>query len=95
MVSIKNSISFFIVEDNNTRVLFERLLTSEELPKEGIKYFGKIGYIYSILILILLSKIWSKFLDFECYCGDLSSVLKVDKKRQKALESVIKLFNYH
>jgi hypothetical protein len=26
------------VEDNNTRVLFERILSSNDLPKEGIEY---------------------------------------------------------
>lgn len=63
-------------EDNNTRVLYERILTNNELSKEGV------------------NQIWSKFLDFECYCGDLASVLKVDKKRQKALENLTDLDKY-
>lgn len=29
------------------------------------------------------SEIWSEFLKFECAVGDLASILKVDKKRQK------------
>ncbi|XP_035663153.1 cleavage stimulation factor subunit 3-like [Branchiostoma floridae] len=51
-------------EDNNTRVLFERVLTSGALPvdKQG--------------------EIWAKFLEFECSIGDLSSVLKVEKRRR-------------
>ncbi|XP_070535055.1 cleavage stimulation factor subunit 3-like [Ptychodera flava] len=55
-------------EDNNTRVLFERVLTSGNLPPE------KSG------------EIWLKFQDFESTCGDLSSVLKVEKRRQQVFK---------
>ncbi len=57
-------------EDNNTRVLFERVLSSDELPSPTI------------------NEIWSEFLKFECGVGDLASILKVDKKRQKFYETV-------
>jgi cleavage stimulation factor subunit 3 len=57
-------------EDNNTRVLFERILSTNELSKDRIH------------------EIWTEFLKFECAVGDLASILKVDKKRQKAIESV-------
>jgi cleavage stimulation factor subunit 3 len=57
-------------EDNNTRVLFERILSSDELPASAT------------------NEIWSEFLKFECAVGDLASILKVDKKRQKAFESM-------
>lgn len=56
-------------EDNNTRVLFERVLSSDELPLQN------------------LNEIWSEFLKFECGVGDLASILKVDKKRQKFYET--------
>lgn len=57
-------------EDNNTRVLFERILSSDELSIQST------------------NEIWSEFLKFECAVGDLASILKVDKKRQKAFESI-------
>lgn len=56
-------------EDNNTRVLFERVLSGDELPAQN------------------MNEIWSEFLKFECGVGDLASILKVDKKRQKFFES--------
>lgn len=57
-------------EDNNTRVLFERILSSNDLPLQST------------------NEIWSEFLKFECAVGDLASILKVDKKRQKVFESL-------
>lgn len=50
-------------EDNNTRVLFERVLTSGQLPVD------KSG------------EVWSHFEDFESTCGDLASILKIEKRR--------------
>ncbi|XP_038072153.1 cleavage stimulation factor subunit 3-like [Patiria miniata] len=50
-------------EDNNTRVLFERVLTAGSLPVE------KSG------------EIWLRFEDFESSCGDLTSVVKVERRR--------------
>lgn len=46
--------------------------------------------------MLFLSEIWAEFLKFECGVGDLASILKVDKKRQKFYESVsfVKLI-YH
>ncbi|XP_072164826.1 cleavage stimulation factor subunit 3-like [Diadema setosum] len=51
-------------EDNNTRVLFERVLTSGSLPPEQS------------------GEIWLRFEDFESTCGDLASIVKVEKRRQ-------------
>uniref|UniRef100_H2YS43 Suppressor of forked domain-containing protein n=1 Tax=Ciona savignyi TaxID=51511 RepID=H2YS43_CIOSA len=56
-------------EDNNTRVLFERILTSTSLSSD------KSG------------TIWDKYLEFECNVGDLSSLLKVESRRQDAFKS--------
>ncbi|XP_071941961.1 cleavage stimulation factor subunit 3-like isoform X2 [Antedon mediterranea] len=50
-------------EDNNTRVLFERVLTSGSLPMDKS------------------CEIWLRFEDFESTCGDLSSILKVERRR--------------
>lgn len=55
-------------EDNNTRVLFERVLTSGQLPED------KSG------------EIWLRFQDFEANCGDLNSILKVEKRRLTAFK---------
>ncbi|XP_051824428.1 cleavage stimulation factor subunit 3-like [Antechinus flavipes] len=55
-------------EDNNTRVLFERVLTSGSLPPE------KSG------------EIWAKFLAFESSNGDLTSIMKVEKRRFTAFK---------
>lgn len=55
-------------EDNNTRVLFERVLTSGSLPPD------KSG------------KIWDEYLEFECNVGDLSSMLKVERRRLEAFK---------
>ncbi|XP_064490288.1 cleavage stimulation factor subunit 3-like isoform X2 [Ornithodoros turicata] len=57
-------------EDNNTRVLFERVLTSGSLPPEKSL------------------EIWNKFLEFESNIGDLSSILKVEKRRAAAIEKL-------
>jgi cleavage stimulation factor subunit 3 len=57
-------------EDNNTRVLFERILSSDEMPT------------------VKSAEIWSEFLRFECAVGDLASIQKVDKKRQKIYEQI-------
>ncbi|KAL5010433.1 hypothetical protein ScPMuIL_012738 [Solemya velum] len=61
-------------EDNNTRVLYERVLSSapstQSIPPEK-----------SI-------EIWSRFLAFESQVGDLASILKVEKRRGQAIEKV-------
>ncbi|RWS07998.1 Protein suppressor of forked-like protein [Dinothrombium tinctorium] len=59
-------------EENNTRVLFERVLTSGTLPNEKA------------------IEIWNKFLEFESNIGDLSSIIKVEKRRAQALEKICK-----
>uniref|UniRef100_A0A1B6J9Z5 Suppressor of forked domain-containing protein n=1 Tax=Homalodisca liturata TaxID=320908 RepID=A0A1B6J9Z5_9HEMI len=57
-------------EDNNTRVLFERVLSSGSLePEKSVE-------------------IWNRFLEFESNIGDLSSIVKVEKRRSAVLEKV-------
>jgi len=60
-------------EDNNTRVLFERILSSGSLSPENSL------------------EIWNKFLEFESSIGDLSSVVKVEKRRNTVLEKLKEL----
>lgn len=36
------------------------------------------------------SEIWNKFLEFESHIGDLSSVIKVEKRRAQAIERISK-----
>lgn len=57
-------------EDNNTRVLFERVLSSGGLTNE------------------LSVEVWNKFLEFESNIGDLSSIVKVEKRRATILENL-------
>ncbi|XP_021945266.1 protein suppressor of forked [Folsomia candida] len=57
-------------EDNNTRVLFERVLTSGNLsPEKSVD-------------------IWNKFLEFESNIGDLSSIVKTEKRRSNVLNQL-------
>lgn len=66
----------FISEDNNTRVLFERVLSSGGLTSE------------------LSIDVWNRFLEFESNIGDLSSIVKVERRRSTVLQNVssIQLF---
>lgn len=57
-------------EDNNTRVLFERVLSSGGLTPQ------------------LSVNIWNRFLEFESNIGDLSSIVKVERRRSAVLENV-------
>lgn len=57
-------------EDNNTRVLFERVLSSGGLTNQ------------------LSVQIWNKFLEFESNIGDLSSIVKVERRRSAVLENL-------
>ncbi|ODN04266.1 Cleavage stimulation factor subunit 3 [Orchesella cincta] len=57
-------------EENNTRVLFERVLTSGTLAAEK-----------SV-------DIWNKFLEFESTIGDLSSIVKTEKRRSTVLNQL-------
>lgn len=57
-------------EDNNTRVLFERVLSSGGLTPQ------------------LSVEVWNKFLEFESNVGDLSSIVKVERRRSSVLENV-------
>lgn len=59
-----------IVEDNNTRVLFERVLSSGGLTPQ------------------LSVEVWNRFLEFESNIGDLSSIVKVERRRSAVLENV-------
>eukprot|EP00057_Strongylocentrotus_purpuratus_P032520 XP_787925.3 PREDICTED: cleavage stimulation factor subunit 3 [Strongylocentrotus purpuratus] len=59
-------------EDNNTRVLFERVLTSGSLPQEQS------------------GETWLRFEDFESTCGDLASIIKVEKRRQTIFKTEYK-----
>lgn len=54
---------FYITEDNNTRVLFERVLSSGGLTPQ------------------LSVEVWNRFLEFESNIGDLSSIVKVERRR--------------
>ncbi|RZF42611.1 hypothetical protein LSTR_LSTR001406 [Laodelphax striatellus] len=57
-------------EDNNTRVLFERVLSSGSLePEKSVE-------------------IWNKFLEFESNIGDLTSIVKVEKRRSAVLGKI-------
>jgi cleavage stimulation factor subunit 3 len=56
-------------EDNNTRVLFERVLSSGQLPSEKSR------------------DIWNRFLEFEANIGDLTSIVKVEKRRAQSFGS--------
>lgn len=66
-------------EDNNTRVLFERILSGGSLSSEN-----------SI-------EIWNRFLEFETSIGTLSSVIKVEKRRNVVIDKVgtANFFLYH
>jgi cleavage stimulation factor subunit 3 len=57
-------------EDNNTRVLFERVLSSGGLTAQ------------------LSVEVWNKFLEFESNIGDLSSIVKVERRRSAVLENL-------
>ncbi|ALC49674.1 su-f- [Drosophila busckii] len=57
-------------EDNNTRVLFERVLSSGGLsPHKSVE-------------------VWNRFLEFESNIGDLSSILKVERRRSSVFENL-------
>lgn len=57
-------------EDNNTRVLFERVLSSGGLTNQ------------------LSVEVWNKFLEFESNIGDLTSIVKVERRRSSVLENL-------
>lgn len=59
-----------LTEDNNTRVLFERVLSSGGLTPQ------------------LSVDVWNRFLEFESNIGDLSSIVKVERRRSSVLETV-------
>lgn len=57
-------------EDNNTRVLFERVLSSGGLTPQ------------------LSVEVWNRFLEFESNIGDLSSIVKVERRRSAVLQNL-------
>ncbi|XP_037072313.1 protein suppressor of forked-like [Pollicipes pollicipes] len=57
-------------EDNNTRVLFERVLSS-----------GMLDELSSV-------EVWNRFMEFECNIGDLTSIVKVEKRRTAILHQL-------
>lgn len=60
-------------EENNARVVFEKVLTNESLkPQDSIQ-------------------IWNRFLQFESHIGDLSSVIKVEKRRAAVMNKALKV----
>lgn len=65
-----DKMKFFVAEDNNTRVLFERVLSSGGLTPQ------------------LSVEVWNRFLEFESNIGDLSSIVKVERRRSSVLENV-------
>lgn len=65
-----NSLLPLPAEDNNTRVLFERVLSSGGLTPA------------------LSVEVWNRFLEFESNIGDLSSIVKVERRRSAVLENV-------
>lgn len=69
VILIDNFIVLF-AEDNNTRVLFERVLSSGGLTAN------------------LSVEVWNRFLEFESNIGDLSSIVKVERRRSAVLENV-------
>lgn len=75
VVFVSTSVTLFFVcqfsEDNNTRVLFERVLSSGGLTPQ------------------LSVEVWNRFLEFESNIGDLSSIVKVERRRSAVLENVI------
>lgn len=68
---------FSLPEDNNTRVLFERVLSSGGLTPH------------------LSVEVWNRFLEFESNIGDLSSIVKVERRRSAVLENVINSPFFH
>jgi cleavage stimulation factor subunit 3 len=91
----------FIAEDNNTRVLFERVLSSGSLEPEKSVYVQDFNLtfiwnfnfilqiIYYLIKYILYRDIWNRFLEFESNIGDLASIVKVEKRRSAVLEKVV------
>jgi len=58
---------------DNTRVLFERVLSSGGLsPHKSVE-------------------VWNRFLEFESNIGDLSSIVKVERRRSAVFENVSSL----
>ena len=68
-------------EENNTRVLFERVLSTTGTNSSGGLENDK------------LIDIWNKFLEFESNIGDLASITKVEKRRSLAVEKSSKFNN--
>ena len=50
-------------------------------------YYSLYGVV-GIEFLFLRSEIWNQFLEFESNVGDMASIIKVEKRRAQALQSV-------
>ena len=79
-------------EDNNTRVLFERYIIKSIL--RIIVFIYVLNWFFRILSSGSLSpenslEIWNRFLEFESSIGDLTSVVKVEKRRNVVLDKVM------
>ncbi len=83
---------FSISEDNNTRVLFEKALTN--IPTEQTGYVVLFVLVNNYRLVIIVKKssseIWRQFSSFETRVGDLSSVLKVEKRRGAVLRNQVR-----
>ena len=82
-----------IAEDNNTRVLFEKVLAT--MPADRTKLgccicFTAFATSYT-LPCHCYREVWDKYVEFESNVGDLASLLKVEKKRAAAMKADSKL----
>lgn len=87
-------------EENNTRVLFERVLsttgttnTSTNSTSSTTATTASSNSSPASLENEKLIDIWNKFLEFESNIGDLASITKVEKRRAQAIEKSPKLNN--
>ena len=79
---------WFAIEDNNTRVLFERILSSISPEKSGLVVSGILTFFSETYCLSAFSGLLTKFLEFETNVGDLASVLKVEKRNRSVVQEV-------
>ena len=78
-------------EDNNTRVLYEKAISS--IPPDKTRWVcvflvGVVWYKFSSLALAC-SEVWEKFVDFESSVGDLASLIKVEKRRAATIKTEV------
>lgn len=73
---------YFLSEDNNTRVVFERILTSSSLPEDRSQSVA-VCFFLTVFQELCFSAIWDRYLEFESLVGDLTGTLKVDARRRE------------